>query len=78
MGRTANANQALEAFTNKFANTEAFGSAEVHSFRREDDLAFMWLDRAYTQKDTSLFAIKGHPLLKSLEGDPVIRRSCAR
>jgi TolB-like protein/Flp pilus assembly protein TadD len=70
MGRTANANQALEAFTNKFANTAAFPIAEVHGFRRENDLAFMWLERAYTQKDTSLFAVKGHPLLKSLEGDP--------
>jgi TolB-like protein/tetratricopeptide (TPR) repeat protein len=70
MGRTANANQALEALTNKFANTDAFPIAEVHGFRRENDLAFMWLERAYTQKDTSLFVIKGHPLLKSLEGDP--------
>jgi TolB-like protein/Flp pilus assembly protein TadD len=70
MGRTADANQALEAFTNKFANIAAFPIAEVRGFRRENDLAFTWLDRAYTQKDSSLFAIKGHPLLKSLEGDP--------
>jgi serine/threonine-protein kinase len=70
MGRTANANQALEALTKKLAKTEAFTIAQVHGFRRENDLAFMWLDRAYTQKDTALFAIKGHPLLKSLEGDP--------
>jgi tetratricopeptide (TPR) repeat protein len=70
MGRTANANQALEAFTNKFANTDAFGIGEVHGFRRENDLAFIWLDRAYTQKETALSGIKGHPLLKSLEGDP--------
>ncbi len=70
LGRTADANQALEAFTNKFANTAAFSIAEVHGFRRENDLAFMWIERAYTQKDTSLFMVKGHPLLKSLEGDP--------
>jgi hypothetical protein len=70
MGRTANANQALEALTNKFANIGAMGIAEVHAFRRENDLAFMWLERAYTQKDTDLIAVKGHPLLKSLEGDP--------
>jgi hypothetical protein len=29
-----------------------------------------WLERAYAQKDVGLYAIKGDPPLKNLEGDP--------
>jgi len=34
------------------------------------DVAFQWLDRAYAQKDTLLWAIKSDPLLTPLRGDP--------
>ena len=33
-------------------------------------MAFRWLDRAYAQKDTLLWAIKSDPLLIPLRGDP--------
>jgi hypothetical protein len=47
--------------------------AEVHAYRGEIDEAFAWLDRAYRQKDVSLYRIKGDPLLKNLEPDPRYR-----
>ncbi len=47
-----------------------FGFAVAYAARGQKDRAFEWLDRAYAIKDPSLWAIKGHPYFKSLEGDP--------
>jgi len=43
--------------------------AEAHAFVGHKDLAFEWLRRAYDEKDTTLYWIKGDPLLRSLEAD---------
>jgi hypothetical protein len=43
--------------------------AEVHAYRGEIDQAFAWLDRAYRQKDVTLYRIKGDPLLGNLQTD---------
>ncbi len=43
--------------------------AEAHAFVGHKDLAFEWLQRAYDEKDTTLYWIKGDPLLRSLEAD---------
>jgi hypothetical protein len=29
-----------------------------------------WLERAYAQKDSGLYAVKGDAMLKNIEGDP--------
>jgi len=42
----------------------------VYAFRRENDRALEWLNRAYEARDEDLYFIKGDPLLKNLEGDP--------
>jgi len=44
--------------------------AEVYTFRGRTDVALQWLDRAYAQKDTLLWAIKSDPLLTPLRDDP--------
>ena len=48
----------------------AFGIAEVYAYRGEADSALYWLERAYQQKDVSLYLVKGDPPLKSLETNP--------
>jgi TolB-like protein/DNA-binding winged helix-turn-helix (wHTH) protein len=50
--------------------TWAYQVAEVYAFRGEIDQAFQWLERAYSERDGGLAALKGDPLLKSLERDP--------
>jgi hypothetical protein len=35
------------------------------------DQACVWLERAYAQRDRGLTEMKGDPLLKNLEADPV-------
>src|SRR5262249_44360303 len=68
--RTKDADAALARLEAGNAADMAFAIAEVYAFRGQRDQAFKWLDRAYAQKDSSLWLIKGDPLLKSLEGDP--------
>jgi len=42
----------------------------VYAFRDQTDKAFVWLDRAYDQRDPGLMSTKVEPLLKSLHNDP--------
>jgi TolB-like protein len=46
-----------------------FGLAFASAVRGETDQAFSWLEKAYAGRDPSLWAIKGHPYLRSLERD---------
>ena len=48
----------------------AMGIAEAYAFGGQRDQAFNWLETAHAQKDIFLWAIKGDPFLKNLEGDP--------
>jgi len=70
LGRKAESDAALAGVIKKYADSGALGIAEVYSFRGQVDEAMHWLERAYVQKDSGLYAIKGDPLLKNLEGDP--------
>ena len=63
------ADAALARLEAEYAGTLAFEIAETYAFRGQKDAAFKWLDRAYTQRDTELFLVKGDPLLKNLGGD---------
>jgi serine/threonine protein kinase/TolB-like protein/tetratricopeptide (TPR) repeat protein len=69
LGRKKESDANLTELIGKFQADDPFYIAEVYAFRRETDHAFEWLDRAYNTRDTGLTAIKGDPLLKSLEPD---------
>jgi TolB-like protein len=47
-----------------------FGLSFAYAALGQNDRAFEWLEKAYAAKDSSLWAIKGHPFFKSLEQDP--------
>ncbi|TMH54372.1 MAG: tetratricopeptide repeat protein, partial [Betaproteobacteria bacterium] len=70
LGRKADSDAQLATLTREHASDDAFSIAEAHAYRGEIDEAFRWLDRAYAQKDPSLFLVKGDRLLKNLEPDP--------
>jgi tetratricopeptide (TPR) repeat protein len=70
LGRRSDSDAVLARMTKEQAEGNAFGIAEVYAFRGQPDEAMHWLERAYAQKDVSLFYIKGDPPLKSLEADP--------
>jgi TolB-like protein/tRNA A-37 threonylcarbamoyl transferase component Bud32 len=59
LDRHSESDAALENMIRKDANVDAFGIAEVYGYRGELDEALRWLDRAYDQKDSRLYIIKG-------------------
>jgi serine/threonine-protein kinase len=68
--RTRDADSALARLEAQNADDQPLEIAEVYAFRGQKDRAFVWLDRAYTQKEVNLTMLMGDPLLKSLEPDP--------
>jgi serine/threonine-protein kinase len=69
LGRRADSDAALQSLEGKFASTDAYAIAEAHAFRGEIDLAFKWLDRAYSQRDAGMSSVLADPLLRNLRGD---------
>jgi TolB-like protein/Tfp pilus assembly protein PilF len=69
-GRKAESDEALKALITQSADTDAYDVAMTYAYRRDKDLAFLWLDRAYAQKDQGLKEIVGERLFKNIEGDP--------
>jgi tetratricopeptide (TPR) repeat protein len=70
LGREAEAEQALESFTEKYKESAAFSIAQAHAWRGNADEAFAWLDAAYEQRNTELTTILWDPLITVLESDP--------
>jgi TolB-like protein/Flp pilus assembly protein TadD len=70
LGRRGESDAALAALKSKYAGEGAKQIAEVHAFRGEVDLAFEWLERAYSQRDGGITEIKGDRFLRGLAGDP--------
>jgi TolB-like protein/Tfp pilus assembly protein PilF len=69
LGKTADADAALTRLIKERANDDAFQIANVYAFRGQFDEAMRWLERAYVQKDYSLYLIKAW-LPPSLVADP--------
>ncbi len=70
LGREADSAGALRRLTELGSANRAYLIACVHAYRGESDAAFLWLERAFTQRDGRLSGIKGDPFLRALEEDP--------
>jgi TolB-like protein/Tfp pilus assembly protein PilF len=70
MGRKAESDAALAEYTKAHADDDAYDIATAHAYRNEVNQAFAWLDRAYRQRDPSLYQIKGDPNLAPIRADP--------
>ncbi len=69
-GRQRDSDDALDELIGKHGKDSAYQVAEAYAFRNQLDKAFMWLERAYDQRDGAMINIKVDPLLKSLRPDP--------
>jgi TolB-like protein/cytochrome c-type biogenesis protein CcmH/NrfG len=70
LGHGKESQAALDQLEATFGGTAAYQVAQVHAWRGEKDLAFHWLDRAYSQRDAGLTLLVGDPMMDSLRGDP--------
>jgi tetratricopeptide (TPR) repeat protein len=69
-GRHAESDAALHELIEKNAAGGAYQIARAYAYRGETDLAFEWLERAYTQRDPETGMVKADPLMRDLSGDP--------
>jgi TolB-like protein/predicted Zn-dependent protease len=70
INRPQAAEEALTALETQARQLWPMAVAEANAFLGHKDRAFEWLDRAYEEKDSTLYWLRGDPLLRSLEGDP--------
>ena len=70
MNKKAEADAALARLVSTYANVSAYQIAEVYAYRRENDRAFEWLDRAYRQRDAGLAWTRPDRSLARIHDDP--------
>jgi adenylate cyclase len=70
LGRQSESDQTLEQLKNGHAKVAPYNIASIHAFRGEVDSAFVWLDRAYQQKDPGIANVKFDPYMRELRTDP--------
>lgn len=70
LGRDAESDSAMGKAVAELSADYPLSIADAYAYRGDANQAFRWLERAYGQKDSALFAIKSDPLLKGLASDP--------
>ncbi len=68
--RRVESDTALNGLVLGYGIDAAFQIAEIYGFRGRNDSAFVWLERAYAQRDGGLAEIIGDPFLRTIERDP--------
>jgi tetratricopeptide (TPR) repeat protein len=69
LGRKKDSDDKLADLINGYQSHTAFQIAEVYAYRNENDKAFEWLERAYSQRDGGLPQLVGDPLLRNIVKD---------
>src|SRR6266851_6042496 len=68
-GKQHESDDALRELIKQHTDDSAFQIAEACAYRREADLAFQWLERAYKRHAVELCQVRWDPLLRNLHGD---------
>jgi len=70
LGQTAAAASSLQQLMERHADGWAYQIAETHAYMNDHEQAFVWLDRAYENRDGGLIEMLTDPLLRNLHHDP--------
>lgn len=70
LGNDAASDAALEELTDHYAERMEYQVAAAHAFRGDNDAAFVWLERAFKNKDAMLMFALTDPFLAGLHDDP--------
>ena len=66
------------ASSKEIRQRSAYDIGTVHAYRGDGDAAVAWLERAFRQRDGSMFVLKVDPLLRNLRTTPATRCCCER
>jgi len=69
MGRESEAYAALTELEKKYAEQNGYDIADVYAFRGDHAKVFLWLDRAYVERDSGLMGLTSDPFLKDFRSD---------
>ena len=67
--RMPESDAALSALIRDYADVSAYQIAEAYAYRADPDNAFIWLERAYRQRDGGLTDLQVDPVLAQLKSD---------
>jgi hypothetical protein len=70
LGRPAEADAALKALIDKYADLNSYGVAQVFAYEGKTEAAFEWLERARRQRELGLTMVKVDYLFRGLQADP--------
>jgi TolB-like protein/DNA-binding winged helix-turn-helix (wHTH) protein/lipoprotein NlpI len=70
LGREAEAYTELQRLVSDYGEKNPVWVAEAYSWRGQKDEAFIWLEKAYLQRDSSLSYMLGNNVFYSLKDDP--------
>ncbi|HEX4584740.1 MAG TPA: protein kinase [Burkholderiaceae bacterium] len=70
LGRLAEADAALKALIDKYADLNSYGIAQVFAYEGKTETAFEWLERARRQRELGLTMVKVDYLFRGLQADP--------
>jgi serine/threonine protein kinase/tetratricopeptide (TPR) repeat protein len=70
LGRSAEADAQFSAAMSKYSDTQAMSFAESYARRNDKEQAFMWLNRAYENRDPGITLMGADPMLRNLREDP--------
>ena len=71
-GRKAEASAALQELMTKYQDDWAYQIAQAFAWNGTRDLAFYWLERAYSNRDGGLAEIKGQPFFQEYKKQPPV------
>jgi tetratricopeptide (TPR) repeat protein len=77
-GDQAAADAALQGFIDKHATNGPFQVAVIYGLRKEPDLMFQWLDRAYIERDSGMTLLLVTPFLLNYRADPRFAIICQK
>jgi tetratricopeptide (TPR) repeat protein len=69
-GNSAESDEALGKLTDEHADGNAYQIAEVHAMRGENDAAFEWLEKAFSERDSGLTHALVNPRFRPIHDDP--------
>ena len=69
-GNSAESDEALSKLIDEHADGNAYQIAEVHAMRGENDAAFEWLEKAFSERDSGLTHALVNPRFRPIHDDP--------
>jgi len=70
VGKNEKSDNILTRLINKYGSTAPVQIAYVYAFRKENDLAFKWLDTSFSKSDLMLIDEINYPAFRNLWSDP--------